>query len=373
MRIVISNGSAAWGGVHIVNEILARGLVRRGHDVTVFCRPGSRLEARLDGVVPLVPVIRGADLNPRALWRIRGALRRIRPDVVLTLMKKDVRLTAPVARRLGIPVVVRHPNDRPLGSSAFFRILYGRVPAFHVTNAAATRTTLLDSAAWLRPEDVGVLYNGVDLDRFAGAEPARLDLPDGAVVAGYVGSLRERKGVRHLAESWRRVAGDVPGAWLVVAGEGPEEEHMRRILGDAPRIRWLGYRSDIPALMAALDVLVLPSLVEGAPNVVLEAMAAGVPSLATAVSGTPELIEDGITGWLVAPGDPDRLAGALAGVLRDLDGLERAGRAARARVEKRHRLDDMVRRYEAVLSRVADGTRGADVMAGIGPDDELPA
>ncbi len=358
MRIVISNASTAWGGIHLVNEVLARGLTGRGHEVTVLCRPGSRLEERMGEIVPVVPVVRGADLNPPALWRIRRALVRSRPDVVLTLMKKDVRLTAPVARWLGIPVVVRHANDQPLGPGPYARLLYGLVPAFHVTNAAATRRTLLDSAPWLRPKDVEVIYNGVALGRFDDTTPADLGLPPDAMAVGYVGSLRERKGVRYLAEAWPRVARAAPRAWLVIVGEGPEEKAMRSVLGDAPRVRWLGYRDDVPAIMGALDLLVLPSLVEGAPNVVLEAMAASVAVVATAVSGTPELVADGETGWLAGPRDSHRLAATLIDALSDPNRLRRAGQAGRARAERRHRLDDMVDRYDALLRRVAEGSRG---------------
>lgn len=365
MRIVISNASAAWGGVHLVNEILVRGLTERGHALTVLCRPESRLEERMHGSAPVIPVVRGADLNPLALWRIRRALVRLRPDIVLTLMKKDVRLTAPVARWLGIPAVVRHPNDQPLGRGPYARLLYGVIPAFHVTNAEATRRTLLGSAPWLRPEEVGVVYNGVALERFDDAVPADLELPADSLAVGYVGSLRERKGVRFLAGAWRRVATAVPSAWLLVVGEGPEASTVRAILGEAPRVRWLGYREDVPSVMAALDLLVLPSLVEGAPNVVLEAMAARVPVVATAVSGTPELVVQEETGWLVPPADPDRLAAALIDALRDPARLRRAGEAGRARAERRHRVDSMVDRYETVLARLADGLRGEAVMEGV--------
>jgi glycosyltransferase involved in cell wall biosynthesis len=319
-------------------------------------------------LVPVVPIVKGGDLNPLALWRIRRALRRIRPDVVLTLMKKDVRLTAPVARWLGVPVVVRHANDQPLGRGPFSRLLYGVVPALHVTNAAATRHTLLDSAPWLPAGNVGVIYNGIDLEPFDRASPADLGVPADGIAVGYVGSLRERKGVRFLAEAWQRVAKAAPRAWLVIVGEGPEESAMRGALGDAPRVRWLGYRDDIPAVMRSLDLLVLPSLVEGAPNVVLEAMAASLPVVATAASGTPELVADGETGWLVPPGDSHHLAAALVDALSEPERLRRAGMAGRARAERSHRLERMVDRYEMVLRRVAEGARGAAALAGVEGD-----
>lgn len=358
MRIVLSNASSAWGGVHLVTEVLARGLQARGHEVVVFCRPASRLEERMHGVAPTVPILRGMDLSPPSLWRARRELRRLRPDAVVALMKKDVRLTAPVARAMGIPVVVRHANDQPLRRGPYGRLLYGVVPALHVTNAEATRRTLLASAPWLAPERVRVIYNGVDLARFDAATPAPLGLPPGAVAIGYVGSFEPRKGLPDLAEAWPRVAAALPHAHLVLVGEGTHGPLLRERLADAPRVHFLGRRSDVPAVMRSLDLLVLPSYVEGAPNVVLEAMAAGIPAVATAVSGTPELVRDGETGRLVAPRDPDGLARALVEVAGDAGLRARMGRAGRQRAENGFTLDGMIGRYEALLAELAAARPG---------------
>ncbi|HEX6745880.1 MAG TPA: glycosyltransferase family 4 protein [Longimicrobium sp.] len=351
MRIVLSNASARWGGVTKVTEVLARGLQARGHDVVVFGRPKSLLEERMRAVVPFEPVLRGIDLHPPSLWRAARALRRHRADVVVALMKKDVRLTAPVARALGIPVVIRHANDQPLPRGLRGRVLYAG--AMHVTNAEATRRTILASAPWLPPERVRVIHNGIDPAPFEGAAPIPLDLPEGAVRFGYVGSFEPRKGLRVLAEAWRRVAEAAPDAHLLMAGTGSEEAALREMLDDAPRVHWLGYRKDVPNVMAALDVLVLPSFVEGAPNVVQEAMATGVAVVATAVSGTPELARDGVEARLVPARDADALAAAMTEVALDADLRRRLAAAGHARVREEFTLERMLDRYEALLAEVA--------------------
>lgn len=355
MRIVFSNASAAWGGVHTVTEFLTRGLMERGHEVSVLCRPGSILEARMRDVAPVVPVLRGMDLHPATLWRVRAALRRLRPDVLLTLTKKDVRLSAPVARALGVPVVVRHANDQGLPRGPYGRLLYGAVPAVHVTNADATRRTILASAPWLPPERVRVIYNGVELARFDGVAPADLGLPAGAVAIGYVGSFEPRKGLPDLADAWPAVAAAVPHAHLVLVGKGTHDELLRARLGHDPRVHFLGHRADVGAVMRALDLLVLPSYVEGAPNVVLEAMAAGRAVVATAVSGTPELVDEGVTGRLVPAGDAAALAAALTEVAGDAGRRAAMGHAGRARVEAQFTIAGMLDRYEALLHETAGG------------------
>src|SRR3954471_10592899 len=106
MRIVLSNASVNWGGVHRVTEILARGLEARGHDVVIFGRPDSMLEERLRNVARFEGVLRGIDMDPLTIWRSARLLRRHRAQVVLALMKKDVRLTVVAARLSGVPTVI---------------------------------------------------------------------------------------------------------------------------------------------------------------------------------------------------------------------------------------------------------------------------
>jgi len=353
MRIVLSNASPYWGGVHTITEALLLGLHKRGHEVVVFCRPNSRLEQRLSGMAPIEPILEGMDLSPRAGLRVARALRRHRPDVMLTLTKKDVRLSSPVARLMGVPVVVRHANDQPLGRSWYYRMLYGAIPAHHVTNAEATRLTLLRSAKWLNGEDVSVIRNGIDIPTFDAAPRATLDTRDGEIVIGYLGSLEPRKGVLDLAQAWRDVADAIPNATLVIAGSGSQEDEIRAALADAPRARMLGYRADAASVVKAFDVLVLPSYVEGAPNVVQEAMLAGKPVIATAVSGTPELVADGVTGLLVPPHSPARIAECIVALCCDTRLRERMGAAGRETAVQQFALEQMLDHYEALLQRVA--------------------
>jgi glycosyltransferase involved in cell wall biosynthesis len=350
MRIVLSNSSSRWGGVHKVTELLARQLLARGHAVTVFGYPGGMLEKRIRGIAPFEALLKGMDLHPGTLWRVRQALRRVDPDVVLALMRKDLSLTAPVAYACGVPVVFRHANDRPLRSDPYRRLLYGVFTAFHITNAEATRETLLRSAPWLDGKRVRVVYNGIDSASYENVEPIPIGVPPGNLALGYIGIFEPRKGLRELAIAWPSVAASVPNAHLVLVGKGPMEAELRTMLGDTPRVHWLGYRSDVPSVMRSLDLLVLPSHVEGAPNVVQEAMAAGTAVVATSVSGTPELVRNGIDAWLIPPRDPARLSEVLIDVLMDPDSRRERADTAKQRVRERFGIDQMIDSYEEILS-----------------------
>jgi len=353
MRVVLSNASYAWGGVHQVTEVLARGLPARGHEVTVFVRPDSPLEERMRGVAPVEPILKGMDLSPLAISRAATALRRHRAQVVLTLMKKDVRITGPAAYALGIPVVVRHANDRPFGRSPHYRLLYNTVAAHHVANSRATRETLLRSSPWLRPQDVTVIHNGIDPARFAAAEPAELSVPAGALAIGFIGRFDERKGLLDLARAWPAVAAALADAHLVLVGKGPAEAAARALLDGAPRVHWLGFRRDVAAALKAMDILAVPSHWEGFGLVAAEALAAGVPVVAADASSLPEIVRDGREGLLVPPGDVEALAAALVRLGRDPAERRRMGAAGPPRVAAEFGLEGMIDRYEALLNRMA--------------------
>lgn len=359
MRIVLSNSSNKWGGVHTVTQILARGLSDRGHDVRVFGFRKGQLKERSQDFPRFEPIVGGMDFSPRALWKVRGELRRDRPDVVLTLMKKDTTNTAIVASMLGIPVVIRHANNRPLKDDLYHKILYGTLPALHIVNADATRQTLLRSAPWLSAEKIKLIYNGVDTDRYSSAKPIDTGLPAGSVAIGYVGAFEPRKGVTDLAAAWPHIASRIPNAHLLMCGKGSLEPKIRSMLDSRPRVHWLGHRDDVPSVMKALDMLVLPSYVEGAPNVVLEAMASAVPVVATAVSGTPELVRDGVDGKLIPPREAEVLADAVVGLASSPDLRSRMAEAARRRVAENFTIGAMIDSYESVLKGVSRAKKSA--------------
>jgi glycosyltransferase involved in cell wall biosynthesis len=353
MRIVLSNASLSWGGVHRVTDIVTRGLIERGHDVTIFGRPGSMLEERMRSIAPFDGVLGATDFGPVSIWRSARALRRHRAEVVMALMKKDARLTLVAARALGIPAVMRHSYEQPLPKGLRGRAIYGG-SIMHVANAEATRRRILDSAPWLAESKVEVIYNGIDAAPYLSALPITTDIPENAVRFGLVANLTRRKGTVELARAWRRVVEAVPNAHLLIAGKGSGEEQFREMLSGVPRVHWLGYRRDVPNVIRSFDVLVLPSHLEGAPNVVLEAMASRVAIVATAVSGTPELVRDGIEARLIPPRNDAALADAMIELARNESLRRTFADSGHARVLSEFALARMIDRYEDMLLRAAN-------------------
>jgi glycosyltransferase involved in cell wall biosynthesis len=192
--------------------------------------------------------------------------------------------------------------------------------------------------------------NGVGDARPPSTTRAALGLTDGPLAVS-VGQLQRMKGHHVLLEAWPAVRARVPDARLVLVGSGPQHHALAdraRRLGLADAITLAGFRSPAPAFIAAADVFVQPSSTEGMPNAVLEAMALGRPIVASAVGGIPELIEDGVTGLLMAPNDPGALSDAIVRLLVDRDLGRRLGKAAALRARERFSWARVVAETEAI-------------------------
>lgn len=178
---------------------------------------------------------------------------------------------------------------------------------------------------------------------------AALALPGGAFVLGVAGRLETQKGIVHLLRALPAIHAAVPAARLVVVGAGPLAGTLRRAaarLGVAGLTGFTGWRDDLPALLPGLDLFCLPSLWESFGYVLIEAMAAGVPVVASAVEGIPEVLDEGRAGELVPPADPAVLAQRIVALARDAARRRRLRAAARARVESEYSLETMIERYE---------------------------
>jgi glycosyltransferase involved in cell wall biosynthesis/peptidoglycan/xylan/chitin deacetylase (PgdA/CDA1 family) len=219
--------------------------------------------------------------------------------------------------------------------------------------AAAHRIVANSRAAAerLRHEGVGdekivVIPNGIDSTIFA----ARQYSPRPRQIA-MVACLREEKRIDVLIGAAPQILARFPDARFVIAGDGTCRESLVALagqLGVADRISFLGHRDDVPAILAQADMFVLPSRSEALPNSVIEAMVSGLPVVASDVGGIPELVDDGKTGYLVPPGDPQALAAALGRLLEDPQRAAELGRAGRIKIEQNFSFDRMVDQIETL-------------------------
>jgi starch synthase (maltosyl-transferring) len=208
-----------------------------------------------------------------------------------------------------------------------------------------------------------VVPNGIAADSMALASPsdrAALGVARNSVLAVFVGRLDAQKGLELLLEAMRQVYSRLPQLELLLVGAGPQRgelEQISRRLGIESRTRFLGFRTDVPAILSCADLFILPSRWEGMPNAVLEAMAAGLPVIATKTEGTRELVRHGETGWLVPIGNASELAQAMLELTSDQERRTRWGRQGREVVRRDFSLAAMIRHYVQLYDCLLDSGR----------------
>lgn len=366
--LLVTEASAAGVGRHVVD--LAEGLLERGHVVHLAYSP-ARIDrpfeeglARLEvGTTHAIPMRRGphpGDL--RALRALRRVLREHGPFDVAHAHSTKAGLLVRTLPSLGGARVAYTPHCIYTMNPDLGRPARAVARAIEVTLARRTDALIAVSpdegehvrGLGLRADRVNVVPNGVaPLESDRGGLRRALGFAADELVVGFVGRLCAQKDPGLLLEAFARLRGDHPRARLAMVGDGPLRHALHRRgarleLGD--RVRWLGARP-AAAVMPAFDVLALPSRYEGLPYVLLEALAAGLPIVATDVGGVRLAVEEGENGYVVPCGVADRFADALASLLADPARRERAGRAARARAP-RFSIAEMVARTEAIYRRL---------------------
>ncbi|MHC5541316.1 glycosyltransferase, partial [Singulisphaera rosea] len=214
-------------------------------------------------------------------------------------------------------------------------------------------------SAGINPDRLTVIPNGIDPLRFDDVRKvsrSEIGVPDEAQLVVYVGRLDVQKGIPFLLDAAERVAATRPRWHLAMIGDGPERASLRERTDSSfllsSRVHWLGRRDDIPSVLKAADLLVLPSLWEGMPNVVLEAMAARRAVVATSVEGTDELVIHGQTGWLVPPKDAEALAESLEDAADHPELTQRFGESGRERIEGAFSIESAVKAYERLWAGI---------------------
>jgi sugar transferase (PEP-CTERM/EpsH1 system associated) len=366
IRVVHAVHSFGTGGLEKgIATVIRHGTIGFEHVVLCFSRSGESARLLPDGT-RVIELHKPEGNSLSYLLRLARTLRGLGPAVVHT--RNWGGMDAIIAARLaGIRTVVQGEHgwgtDDADGSNpkrVRVRRFLSRWVREYTCVSRQIEQWLMDEVRVGRP--VTQVYNGVDTGLYApfaggdrGGTPLRqeLGIPGDAFVAGIVGRLDPIKDHLTLFRAFDMLKARHPKSFLVVVGDGPERGRLERAAGEG--VIFLGNRQDVTKLMGALDVFVLPSLNEGISNTILEAMASGLPVVATAVGGNPELVVDGCTGTLFPVGDAERLAGCLASYAEEPAMGLAQGEAGRCRVVEQFSIEAMVRGYEQVWQRVGGG------------------
>lgn len=350
------------GGAERMLTELALRIDRRAYEPTVVCLAGEGdFAAALTGHgVPVVCLNVNRKRPIAAIRALARVFRERRPQLVQSFLFHANVASRLAARLAGTPWVVS--GTRVAERRSALHPLVDRITAHlccgTVCVSEGVREFTRFEGRW-PAERLAVIPNGIDVRLYDAIEPiprSELEVADSAPVALFAGRLEEQKGLVYLLDAALEATERLPEWRLLIAGSGPLETELRdRVRHSEPLrkcLRFLGKRSDLPRVMRTADLLVLPSLWEGMPNVVLEAMALSRGVVATRAEGSRELVLDGETGRLVPLRDPHALAEAIVDLHSNQSLLETYGRNGRARVEAEFGLDRMVRSYESLWAMV---------------------
>lgn len=357
-RILFAITELDAGGAELALCELATRLDRARFEpqVAVLCGDGPVAARIRERGIPVHCLGAWGKTDVRVLWRLRRLLRQA--DLAHSYLFHANLATRFAAVRAGLAAVVcaARVAERSRPRRRWLDCLTSRLVDVQTCVSAGVRDWLAEGG-FPRAKLV-VIPNGVDADRFAGRDPAfkaRLGLAPDAPLVTAIGRLHEQKGLEYFVRAASSVRHSAPGCRFLLVGAGPLEARLKALAAElrlAGHLTFLPHCEDVPAVLRATDVFVLTSLWEGMPNVVLEAMAAAVPVVATRVEGIDELIEDGVTGRTVCVRDVPALVAAVLRFLADPEQARRVGEAAQRRVRDRFSLDAMVRAHEELYARL---------------------
>ncbi len=357
-RVVFLLEDLEFGGTQRQALELARRLDRRRFQVELWVlRAGDDLApVARDYELPVVWLARSGWVGPQSLLSLGKRLWAHPPDLLMLLTVVPNIWGRLWGRLAGVPVIVGNCRGGAAPWRQHERWLWPC--ADHLLCNSALLKDFLTSRYGLPPQRITVAVNGVDTDFF---QPNPNGRPPGPPVLLSVARLVPDKDHDTLLKAFAHVSPHHPDAQLWLVGNGPRREVLEqqaRNLGLAARVKFMPPEHDLRPLYQRADLFVLSSRAEALPNVILEAMAAGLPVVATRVGGVPEAVVPEATGLLVSPGDDAGLAAALGRLLDDPEARRAMGRQARGRVLGHFSFPAMVSRHQEVWSRLLWGEAG---------------
>lgn len=350
-NICFFNSHKAWGGGEKWHCDMALRFRNEGWPVLAITNTQSALYDHLHhDHVPLrqIRISNLSFLNIFKVLVIRRILKEHKIDTILLNLSSDVKVGGIAAKLAGVPqIIYRRGIALPVRNTFLNRWIFQRIVTDVIANSEEVSRTILQNNAHLIPkEKIRIIYNGIDLNAYDQEKTIRIySRENGEIVLGNAGRLSEEKGQQQLIELARMLKQQGEKFTLLIAGKGKLEDQLKqdaRRLGIEKEVILLGFLGNIKSFMESIDIFVLPSLYEGAANVLLEAMAAKKPVVAFDVSSNPEIVINGHTGFLVEKGNISKLAQRTKELMKNETKRNTFGINARKRVEKKFAIQKVV-------------------------------
>jgi glycosyltransferase involved in cell wall biosynthesis len=360
-RILHTESSRGWGGQEMRVFAELEWMRAQGHWVALAAHPSSQIAQRAYRAgIPFYPLQTHKALLPTATVKLASWIKRKRIDVVNTHSSNDGWVAGMAARLAGCALVRSRHIEVDYPNKFWSGIAYRTLPHHLLTTSQRIAERLIAELDIPR-ERVTCIATGIDLQKFhpdaAGTLRQQLGLAVGTPLVGMISVLRSWKGHATFLDAAAILLRTGRPIHFVIAGDGPGRGELTDKIANEPwrdHVTVLGHRTDVENILASLDVLVLPSYAhEGIPQIILQAQALARAIVATRIGGIPEVVEDGVTGLLIQPRDPETLAGKISLLLEDAPLRARLGAAARTYAESQHGIDRMGERLLELYDRLA--------------------
>ncbi|NJN26464.1 MAG: glycosyltransferase family 4 protein [Cyclobacteriaceae bacterium] len=358
MNILFLNSlrKGKWGGGEKWMVKAGEGLKARGHQVTIACLAQSVIEEKSRerglGIFNFGIV---ADIAFWQMPRLKSYLKSHKIDVLVCCQNKDVKVGALAARQVGLSAIFARQGLQNLSDKKKYIRPFTRYIDGIITNTSSIKR-IYESYQWIPEDFVHVIYNGVELP----GTIRHIDLhqtyhlPAGSKTIFSAGRLDHQKGFDLLIHMAYRARQQNLDWQLIIAGEGKIKNELNSLaakMGVGDMVHFIGFSNEVPALLKAADVFVLTSRYEGMPNALLEAMAMGKANVATRVNGAPELVEDGISGFLTDAENVDQLFDKTRELLENDTLRQSMGNHAAKRVQEHFTYEKMTGELECLFQK----------------------
>lgn len=350
------------GQVQVMHTVI--GLRAIGERAALVAHPEGELLRRMSEGTDLVPLAPTHEVDLAAAWKLSRLIKQLRPDLIhahdphaVAMAATALSIAAPVPRP---PLVASRRLELRMARNSFSRWKYGQVDCF-IASSAVVRDRLVTDGVPGRK--IRVVSEGVDVDRIAKLRPANVHaafyLPTHAPIVGNVAALIPHKGHQHLVEAAALVMRAAPDTRFVIVGDGELRESIEQQIRHHHLERHIflaGFRADAMEFIKGFDLFAMSSVSEGMCTPLVEAMAAGKAAVASAVGGIPEVVVDGVTGFLTPPRDHRAMADRIVQLLKDEGRRRRMGDAAQQRAREHFTLEKMIDGTVAVYRSLVTDT-----------------
>jgi glycosyltransferase involved in cell wall biosynthesis len=358
MKVLFYTDTPNYGGAEKQMELLAKHLKPLGCAVYLACGAYSELCRRTDGLKAyerVFPLSTFHKHDPRHYSELKKLLQKERFDLIHIHLWNpgSCRYAFFAAKKAGKPIVTTEHDPFELTG------IKGMIKRKTLAKTDQIIAISMDNFRQISEygeyvkNRLNCVNNGIELDRFLdNTDKASLSVQNGDLVITCIAELHKRKGQKYLIEAFKKLQNEMPMLHLFLVGKGPDENSLKATYGTVTNLHFLGWREDIPRILRASDVLVLPSIREAFGLVLLEAMASGVAVIATDNGGTKDIIEDGKSGLLVPPENSERLADAIRTLLHNPDQKKDIEKAALERVQTLFTADKMAERTLGIYKKL---------------------